>query len=642
MLTQTRTIGLVIAGLCLAGTGCSEMLAPFRSQDRVARAERAKTSRHRTVAPQRADADRSADAEVNLSRPVSVDSRHYYSQNRLVMIRRPDTIQPKPESCIEVRWTNNNGFRWQKAGIFKPGQNFFPFEVEEDGDYGIRFVRLDRTGAKPLEAGIDRIYHVDRTEPHVKIAIEPERDEYHVGEIVTLHWQAEDLHPAEHAVRISLLPETSDDEAPLFELQRDLANSGSIQYEIPPKLIHREITFRIEAEDLAKNRSLQYSCPLPVEEALVAAETIKTEQEIERVAVITNTEVETSSIGPDSNVEPPVYAEVETSSEDTITPSQPTSNQHAVADESLETQMTESLRTIGDVINESIASEPIKSNETVSTEPVVMATEVTNEDRIPNADCPETPVDDPEPTILISQVLPFATAVARLPQTNSRLVWEGAGPGNFPDSRLTDSRRTDDGLFSDQAKDGESEWIESTETTVVILDRSNEAPRPMDSQDTDGDRMIPDFAQSSDSNSMAEAPRTDPAEGDMTHNHVAQAADTPTTSWTDGGLSAIDLTRGSVLMIPLPATVEPLERRTAWATAHPWRVLGNVWSSPIRTIWALGEPRLYFGLKRAYRGRFLADNPILRTVTAPAQRPASRIAGLPEEDAIETLSDTGP
>ncbi len=640
MLTHTRTIGLVIVGLCLTGTGCSEMLAPFRSQDRVARADRAKMNHHRPVMPPQADSDRLADAATDLSRPASVDARHYYSRNQLVMIRRPLAIQQNPESCIEIHWTNNNGFRWQKAGTFKPGQNFFPFEVEEDGDYGVRFVRCNRAGRRHAEVDLDRIYHVDRTEPHVKIVIEPEQDEYHVGDTLTLHWQAEDLHPAEDAVRISLLPETSDDETPLFELHRDLANSGSIQYEIPPELIHREITFRVEAADLAKNRSLAYSCPFPVMEAPVAIEPSETKPEIEHVAVITNRDAEADSIEPDSNNAPPIYVAVETYSENSISPSQPDTDDQAVADGSLQTIRIESLLPTDDAIDGSIAGAPFESNETVSTEPVVMATKVTNEDEIPNADCPETPADDPDPTILISQILPFATAVARLPKTDSRLVWEGARPGAFPDSRLTDSPRTDDGLFRDQAKDGESDGFESTDTTVAILDRSDEASRLTDSPNAGMTNR--DVAQSDDSETMTDAPRSDPVEEDMTHDDVAQTGNTPTASWTDGGLSAVDLTRGSVLMIPLPATVEPIERRTLWATAHPWRVLGNVWSSPIRTIWALGEPRLYFGWKRAYRGRFLADYPILRTVSAPARRPASRIAGLPEEDAIETLSDTGP
>ncbi|HUN80582.1 MAG TPA: hypothetical protein VMV81_03645, partial [Phycisphaerae bacterium] len=95
------------------------------------------------------------------------DPLHYFTKEKVVLIRQPAGYTPEEIPRIAVWWTDNNGFRWQKAGFFGREQTYFAFEAQEDGDYGIRFVGPNQEQAMQATAFPERVYHVDTTLPEV-------------------------------------------------------------------------------------------------------------------------------------------------------------------------------------------------------------------------------------------------------------------------------------------------------------------------------------------------------------------------------------------------------------------------------------------------------------------------------------------
>jgi hypothetical protein len=105
-------------------------------------------------------------------------------------------------------------------------------------------------------------------------------------------------------------------------------------------------------------------------------------------------------------------------------------------------------------------------------------------------------------------------------------------------------------------------------------------------------------------------------------------------------LIVVDLTHGNGLLIPLPATVEGAAPMSRWATVHPWRMLGELLSSSLQTVWALPRPQFSHGLNRIFEGRFLADYPASRPVAEPGA--VSRVlAGVPD-GTVETDPESVP
>jgi len=158
----------------------------------------------------------------------------------------------------------------------------------------------------------------------------------------------------------------------------------------------------------------------------------------------------------------------------------------------------------------------------------------------------------------------------------TELVAEASGTGADGNSDLFGSREP---FFADAA---------STENETAPVG----AARPAQGSDRaaieDGSRGAagPTFAE-------AEAARPEPA-------------------WE--GVSVVDPTHGNGLLVPFPATVESqtMQTRNVLVTAHPWRVLGLVMPAPLRTVWALPEPRQGMKLYRKIEARFLADHRGLR------------------------------
>lgn len=249
-------------------SACSEMPAPFARKDNTPRSDKDASFDPPNQYPEWAYNQPSyVKPAAELTPEVKArpnDPLHYFTREKVVMIRRPAGYTPEEVPQVALYWTDNNGFHWHKAGYFGREQTFFPFEVEEDGDYGIRFIGPGQEPAKETPAFPERVYHVDTTPPEVEVFIEPEQTWYTPGQTITISWTAKDYHLIENPVTISMAMDfTSDDHKPI-EVQRDLADSGSISYEIPSEAVDHEIRFRVEAMDRAANLGLAYSYALQV------------------------------------------------------------------------------------------------------------------------------------------------------------------------------------------------------------------------------------------------------------------------------------------------------------------------------------------------------------------------------------------
>ena len=192
------------------------------------------------------------------------DPLHYFTRDKLVMVRQPSGYTPEELPRVAVWWTDNNGFHWNRAGFFGRQQSFFPFEVEEDGDYGVRFVGPGQQPAQQTLAYPERVYHVDTVLPDVTTTVEPEQAQYCVGQTLTISWRAADFHLIEYPVRVGMVMDESADQKNVIEIQRGLADEGSITYEIPDDTLEHQIQFRVDAQDRAGNLGITFSHVLQV------------------------------------------------------------------------------------------------------------------------------------------------------------------------------------------------------------------------------------------------------------------------------------------------------------------------------------------------------------------------------------------
>jgi len=579
MLPHARTTLFVLISLTLFAAACNnERPAPFQIKDRTPVADRDAPfdppNRYPGWAYDQPEYIRPAQPLEAEPRVMENDPPHYFTRSNVVMIRCPADYDPEEIPRVAVHWTNDQGFHWYKAGYFGRGQTYFPFEADEDGDYGVRFIGPGQTAAQHTLAFPTRVYHVDTLKPEVEVSIEPEQSWYNVGDTITLSWRAADYHLVEFPVRIVLLMDFSAEDRGPIEIQRDLADAGSITLTLAPETLEHEITFRVEATDRAGNLGLAHSFALQiVDEPLAEGDEAGDLQDA------------SSSSG---------VANMETHAEDEATvvsdPTPPTFETQAVADDAA----------TPDVLDETAAG--------TATSDVV--DETANDATTPDVVEETTAVSADAPRV----VLPFATAVARVMDEASKLIWRGPEPKVFPADDDESSRRTTGGFLDAQ-------------TAPADLTRGG-PPRPASDIDSEAeaDLLGPVDVAVSET-------RTGPSE-------VADDMETPVAIWKRSAISAVDLTRGNGLLVPLPATVETEPDATRLATAHPWRVLGDVLSSPIQTVWLLPDPRLNFGWRPVIRGRFLADNPLLRAVAEPPGLTAL-FAGIPSEDA-ETAADAVP
>ncbi len=260
---------LVALLIVLSTTACSEhMPAPFWKKDRTAKSDPdAPFDPPNTYHEWAYDAPQYMKPAQELTPEPKVkpgDPLHYFTKDKVVMIRRPEGYTPEETPRVAIWWTDNNGFHWNKAGYFGRQQSFFPFEVKDDGDYGIRFVGPGQEPALHSLPLPERVYHVDTALPEVEVTIEPEQSWYHVGDTVTISWKASDYHLIEYPVRVGMLTDFTGDDQQAVELQRDLADEGSITYTLPQETLDHEIRFRVDALDRAANLGIAISFALQV------------------------------------------------------------------------------------------------------------------------------------------------------------------------------------------------------------------------------------------------------------------------------------------------------------------------------------------------------------------------------------------
>lgn len=328
-LSRMIPLGLVVIGLCTPG--CSTWPSFHGIQSRSARA-----GDGASLGEPKADGTGSLD-NGKLARKRGVrpgDAMHYYSNQRIAMVARPARYSASELARVEVWWTDNNGFHWHKAGRFKQGQAFFPLNVKEDGDYGIRFVGPGEEPAQRVLAFPERTYHVDTVQPEVQVLVHPEQADYHVGDLVSIEWMVQDFQLARHPVTVEVLYDRSDTGTSPIEFQRDLPDEGSVTYSIPPEALGREITFRIEAKDRTGNLGVAYTGTLrvvvdPMATAVAEAEIEMNENENEsdstdRFAIVArDAEIESNATVSVEDEKPvlvvgPILVPVEDGAEETV------------------------------------------------------------------------------------------------------------------------------------------------------------------------------------------------------------------------------------------------------------------------------------------------------------------------------------
>lgn len=639
MRSSSRAVVLFLVSLGFVAAACHERPAPFEAEVRTTRADyQAPFNPPKAYPPWAYDQpEYHLPAETPMPELPSKpgESLHYYTADNVVMIGHPDRDGSEETPRVAVWWTGDNGLHWHKAGHLGRGQSYFPFEVPTDGDYGVRFVGPDLRPAQQAPAFPEHIYHVDTTEPEVRIVIDPEQGWYNVGQLVNLSWRATDYHLEEYPVRISLLKDFAISASEPVELQRDLAAEGSIVYEIPTDALDHEIMFRIEATDRACNLGLAYSHPLRVLE--------------EPFELISHHEVSDVSV----EMMSVVADDVESSHEngiDSVSERDATQNQAillsvllrlrgylteaaaglkekiaVVATSAREPDVVESHTSVDDedadqvrvVESDSIEREHDASatfaeaqavthevGERPESEFAFEETDVfvaaensdneTNEEQ--TRDNLIEPMTSSESLVVgSSRPVPFATAVARLADGDARLLWEGSATLESMGSGLAlDQQPAQEFRDTDL---NQMVAVDSTQPETVVsqtIDR-------LEGQTTDYSDTVTIHADAGE-----QVVLEDPPESHEESRSIAE-------------LTSVDLTRGNGMLIPLPATVVPSQQNTLLATAHPWRTLSMVWDSTVQTIWRLPEPRLNFGWRPTFKGRFLADHPALRTVAKPGE-----------------------
>lgn len=268
MTSRARTPHSLLVFATILFAGCSQSPAPFAKADRTPKSDHEAKFDPPATYPGWAYDQPSYVKPVAELKPAPKarpsDPQHFFTKEKLVMVRQPSGYEPEEIPRVAVWWTNNNGFHWHKAGYFGREQSYFPFEAEEDGDYGIRFVGPGQEQAVQATAHPERVYHVDTVMPEVEVKIDPEQAWYNVGETITIAWRAEDYHLLETPVTVSALMDFASREQRPIEIQKGLAAEGSITYEIPPDFLDHEIQIRVDALDRADNLGIAYSHKLQI------------------------------------------------------------------------------------------------------------------------------------------------------------------------------------------------------------------------------------------------------------------------------------------------------------------------------------------------------------------------------------------
>ncbi len=614
MVATTRMFCVPFAGLLLLQAGCSNLSSLFRMSDPAPGPVASTTRSNRPQAPLSAEGpvdpffvDHSAEAEPE----------HYFTREKTVRVMPPDRYSTSEIAQVTVWWSDDNGFHWREAGRFNSEEEAFEFKPDGEGDYAFRFVGPNDPPAQKVLAAPELVFHVDATPPELQLIVEPEKSEYHAGERITISWQARDPSLESLPVRIGLLPDFAADSPEFVELQRNLVPNGSITYEIPSDAAQQQVLFRAEALDRCGNMGLAYSFAIPIlaecadnpaavlasqtPEALEVPEdgTAPAEASPDELREARRTHVgrltawaraasdraraaisgiyaktqrapreglqsDAARVSPDDAAASPQRRPSERSRFASLFKTWKSKALHAAANlkqsvEELVTGFAEGSRA------RAVASATEAAPET----PLQVDLSEPLRDRGPafsaRADEGDSLTDDGQ-AIDVPRPVPFASAVARLAETSARLIWRGAAPSEYP-SGVARSR-ADDGL--DQA--------ESARGDAKVAAKSQENGR---------------------------------GPGGLANRFGTALR---------GAFARFDPTRGNHLLVPMPATVEEENFRARFVTAHPWRILGELWGSPIPAVWSLPETQRAVSWHPEVRGRFLADHPTLRNVAEPASK----------------------
>lgn len=254
---------LAVAVLVFFSAGCADVKSPFAAKSRSPRSTEPIADDPPNTYPGWAyDAPeyvRPADELTPEPKADPTAPLHFFTNEKVVMIRRPEMFDADEVPRVAVWWTENNGFHWTKAGYFGRHQPFFPFEVREDGDYGVRFVGPGHEPEIHKRPFPQRVYHVDTTPPEVTVSVSPQRAWYAPGDAVTVSWQTIDPNLAGNPVRLSLLLDFTSDGQRSRELEHDLPADGSTTFTIPPDSVDHELQFRVDALDRAGNLGMAIS-----------------------------------------------------------------------------------------------------------------------------------------------------------------------------------------------------------------------------------------------------------------------------------------------------------------------------------------------------------------------------------------------
>ncbi len=615
MVATTRTIVVSLAGFLLL-SGCSSGLSFYRmGEDRAARgpvASNDASSRHRP--PARADGstdpffvDHSAEAEPH----------HCFTREKHLRVMPPARYSKSEIPQVSVWWSNDNGFLWREAGRFESTGDAFEFKADGEGEYAFRFVGPSDPPPQKVLASPELVFHVDASPPDLQLIVEPEKTEYRPGDRITLSWHARDPSLEDFPVRIGLLPDFAAESPEFVELQRGLVPEGSISYEIPPDAAEQRLLFRAEALDRCGNIGLAYSFAIPIlpectddPEKFLAAEAAE---------AIEDSQDQTASLeaSPDESLETrrphrrriaawaraasdrarQVIADIYAKASRTTSPAAraetarvsgihaaisppPRQAQGSRFAASFKSWKRDAFRR-AEALMQSTIERAIAFAERTRAQAVAGAAQADPEASPPadlswpllhrgpefatHADGGDTLTDD-EQAIDVPRPVPFASAVARLAETSAKLIWRGPAPSEYPSGVATS--RAGEGLNP----------AESSRSVAGNAPKGRQVGRG--------------------SGGLA--------------NRFGTAL--------RGAFARFDPTRGNHLLIPMPATVEPEQSRARFVTAHPWRMLGELWGSPIPAVWSLPETQRAVSWHPEVKGRFLADHPTLRNVAEPATK----------------------
>lgn len=564
-----RMTSLTLFATLLVGSACNKMPSPFSVKDRSPHADSDAPFDPPNTYPEWAydgpsyvqpPQELTPEPKVNTNDPL-----HYFTKEKVVMIRKPEGYTPEEIPRVGIWYTDNNGFHWNKAGYFGREQTFFPFEAPEDGDYGVRFVGPGQDPAIHSLPYPERVYHVDTVLPDVQVTIEPEKTWYHVGETVTISWRAEDHHLIEYPVRIGRLLDFTADGMNALELQRDLADEGNITYTLPADTLDHEVRFRVDALDRAGNLGIAISFALQV-----VPEEQDDVNELGGTNEIAHTDAEPNS--DDSTMSPSAhYDGMQTPSEK---PAATAETAAPVSPSASRTSTSTGTEGIG-------ASEP---------------------STLTDADFAKAAMDaslEPSPTTK-NTVIPLATAAARSADPESSFVWDAAATGaQVGDKTLP---------IGDSAT--------AATMTPVDIDGGAKPDIAVSHEATpDGDGFVPR------SDAILEeyfAPQDQPRQTTPAPANGGEPS-TNATIETNPGYQTIGLTHADGLLVPMPATVSPSETKLGTVLAHPWRSLRDVWPVAIQTVWLLPRPQFQSQtLNALFEGRYLAASNVAYPVSEPA------------------------